>query len=239
MAEFIATGRTVPAENGWKWIVQGWNLFKRAPGVWIALMVVFIVISIVLAFVPVLGSIASMVLTPTFTAGMMIGCRALDEGGELKVEHLFAGFRARFGTLLSLGLLYLAAVLVIALLAGLVTGVKLFSLMGGGASDPGAVASAALSVLLALLIMLALLVPVFMAIWFAPALVVFHEHGAIEALKASFVGCLRNIVPFLVQGVILLAAAIVASIPFGLGWLVLGPVLVASLYAAYRDIYFS
>ena len=97
MAEFIATGRTVPAENGWKWIVQGWNLFKRAPGVWIALMVVFIVISIVLAFVPVLGSIASMVLTPTFTAGMMIGCRARDEGGELKVEHLFAGEHLRNG----------------------------------------------------------------------------------------------------------------------------------------------
>jgi uncharacterized membrane protein len=239
MAGFIATGRTVPAENGWKWIVQGWNLFKRAPGVWIALMVVFIVISIVLAFIPVLGSIASFVLTPIFTAGMMIGCRALDEGGELKVEHLFAGFRERFATLLTVGLLYLAAIIVIALVAGLVTGVHLFSLMDGGASDPGAVMSAALSVLLALLIMLALMVPVFMAIWFAPALVLFHEQGAIEALKGSFEGCLKNIVPFLVQGVILFVASIVASIPFGLGWLVLGPVLVASIYTAYRDIYFS
>jgi uncharacterized membrane protein len=239
MAELVAAGRTVPAENGWRWIVQGWNLFKRAPGVWIALMVVFIVISIVLAFVPVLGSIASMVLTPVFTAGLMIGCRALDEGGELKVEHLFAGFRERFGTLLSVGLLYLAAVLVIALAAGLVTGVKLFSLAGGGAIDPGTAASAVLSILLALLIMLALLVPVAMAMWFAPALVVFHGQGAIEALKGSFEGCLKNIGPFLVQGVILLLASIVASIPFGLGWLVLGPVLVASIYTAYRDIYFS
>ena len=239
MAEFIASGRTVPAENGWKWIVQGWNLFKRAPGIWIALMVVFIVISIVLAFIPVLGSIASFVLTPVFTAGMMIGCRALDEGGELKIEHLFAGFRERFATLLTVGVLYLVAVVVIALVAGLVTGVKLFSLMGGGAVDPGAAVSAALSILLALLVMLALLVPVFMAIWFAPALVVFQERGAVEALKASFGGCLKNIVPFLVQGVILLAASIVASIPFGLGWLVLGPVLVASIYTAYRDIYFS
>jgi uncharacterized membrane protein len=239
MAELVAAGRTVPAENGWQWIVQGWNLFKRAPGVWIALMVVFIVVSIVLAFIPVLGSIASMALTPVFTAGMMIGCRALDEGGELKVEHLFAGFRERFGTLLSVGLLYLAAVLVIALVAGLVTGVKLFSLMDDGGIDPGAAASAVLSILLALLIMLALLVPVFMALWFAPALVVFHGHGALEALKASFEGCLKNIVPFLVQGMILLVASIVASIPFGLGWLVLGPVLIASIYTAYRDIYFS
>ena len=63
MAEFIAAGRTVPAENGWKWIVAGWNLFTRAPGIWIAIMVIFTVISIALAFIPVLGSIASMVLT--------------------------------------------------------------------------------------------------------------------------------------------------------------------------------
>jgi hypothetical protein len=31
--------------------------------------------------------------------------------------------------------------------------------------------------------------------------------------------------------------AILASIPFGLGWLVLGPVMICSVYASYRDIY--
>src|SRR4051794_17762946 len=101
MAEFIAAGRTVPAENGWKWIVEGWNLFKHAPGIWIALIVVLTVISVVLAFIPVLGSIANIVLTPVFAAGLILGCRALDEGGELKIEHLFAGFRERFGTLVT------------------------------------------------------------------------------------------------------------------------------------------
>jgi len=30
---------------------------------------------------------------------------------------------------------------------------------------------------------------------------------------------------------------IVATIPLGLGWLVLGPVLAASIYASYKDIY--
>jgi hypothetical protein len=33
--------------------------------------------------------------------------------------------------------------------------------------------------------------------------------------------------------------AIVASIPLALGWLVLGPMIVASVYTAYRDIYLS
>jgi uncharacterized membrane protein len=90
---------------------------------------------------------------------------------------------------------------------------------------------------LAMLVMFALLLPLMMALWFAPALVVFHERGPVEAMKESFVGCLKNIVPFLVYGLVGLVFAILASIPVGLGWLLLGPVLIASLYASYRDIY--
>jgi hypothetical protein len=33
--------------------------------------------------------------------------------------------------------------------------------------------------------------------------------------------------------------AIVASIPLGLGWLLLGPVIIASVYTSYRDIFHS
>jgi uncharacterized membrane protein len=78
-----------------------------------------------------------------------------------------------------------------------------------------------------------------MAVWFAPPLVVFHDLGAGEAMKSSFVACLRNVVPFLVYGVILLLLSMLASLPFGLGWLVLGPVLAGSLYTSYRDIFFE
>jgi uncharacterized membrane protein len=78
-----------------------------------------------------------------------------------------------------------------------------------------------------------------MAVWFAPALVLFHDKGAVDAMKESFSGCLRNIVPFLVYGVVLLVLGLIASIPLGLGWLVLGPVLCTSFYASYKDIYLT
>ena len=57
-------------------------------------------------------------------------------------------------------------------------------------------------------------------------------------MKASFSACLKNIVPFLVYGVMLFILAVVAMIPFGLGMLVLVPVIIASVYAAYRDVFF-
>jgi len=68
---------------------------------------------------------------------------------------------------------------------------------------------------------------------------VFHEVGAVAAMQASFFGCLRNMLPFLLYGIVLFIASIVAFIPFGLGWLVLAPVTAASIYTGYRDIYFT
>jgi uncharacterized membrane protein len=80
--------------------------------------------------------------------------------------------------------------------------------------------------------------PVYAAIWFAPALIAFHDVDALAALKASFFAIVKNIPATLWYSLILLVLAIAAGIPFGLGYLVLAPVAVASIYTAYRDIFF-
>lgn len=233
---YVAGGRTVAAERGWDWIAAGWALFKKDPGVWIALIVVMLLIYIVLTLIPLLGSLASLILGPAFGAGLIAGARAQDEGGALRVGHLFDGFRDKLGPLVVVGILYLVASLAIALLVGLVSGVGLFSLFGGTAPasiPPGAV----FTLIIAVLIMAGLMVPVMMAVWYAPALVMFQGKDAVAAMKESFSGCLKNIVPFLIYGVVLLVFSVLASIPFGLGWLVLGPVLAASVYTSYKDIF--
>ena len=43
--------------------------------------------------------------------------------------------------------------------------------------------------------------------------------------------------PMLVYSLLGLVFAIVASIPLGLGWLVLAPMFAASIYASYKDIF--
>lgn len=235
---FLPNGRTVPPNHGWRWIADGFGYFRRAPGPWVAISIIAALIFIGLALIPLLGSLAGMVLAPVLAGGFAFACREQDEGREVAISHLFAGFRERFGTLVSIGLIYLGITVVLALVVGLLTGAGVYSLLGGGA-DPGSAAGAGLTVLLAFLVMLALLLPVFMALWFAPALAMFHELGPAEAMRASFVACLKNIGPFMLYGVIAFLLSIAASIPFGLGWLVLGPTLAASLYTGYRDIFFE
>jgi len=239
MPEFYPGGRQVPAGNGWKWIVDGWTLFARAPGTWIAITLIYLVISTAVSFVPVIGVLANPVLNVIFTAGLLAGCRALDQGGALKVEHLFAGFQESVGTLVAAGLLYLALLLAVTLVTGLAVGFKVYNILSSGPLEPEAVLALLLLGALAVLIWVALALPVVMAAWFAPALVAFRRMSAGQAMRASFAGCLRNFVPFLVYGLVLLVPAVLATIPFALGWLVLGPLVIASIYTAYKDIYTS
>jgi uncharacterized membrane protein len=202
---------------------------------WIAIIVVFLVIFFVIGLIPFVGSLAAALLGPVFAGGIAIGCQALRDGGELEIGHLFAGFKENTAKLVMIGVLNLLAWVVIAVIILALVGGSVFSVMMG-AGDGGA--AAGMSLVIASLIGLALGVPVYMAIWFAPALVALNDFEPLRAIKASFGACLKNIVPFLLYGVILFALAIVASIPFLLGWLVLGPVLAASVYTAYRDIFY-
>lgn len=232
---FDPAGRTVDVGRSIEWLKQGWQLFVKNPGVWIAIAVIMIVIFVVLSFIPIIGQLAANFLMPVFAGGLLLGCKSLREGGELRIDHLFAGFKQNTASLIMVGVFYLigvAGVMVITFLIGggaAVTG----GMMGRG---PGA-GMALGGFFMAMLIMLALMVPLAMAVWFAPALVMFRNVAPLEAMKTSFFACLKNIVPFLVYGVILLVLSFIAMIPVGLGMLVLMPVMIGSVYISYAEIF--
>ena len=232
---FQQEGRTVGGGRGWDWIVEGFALFRKQPGIWILTTVALGVVFIVISLIPLLGSLANALLFPIFGAGLMLGCRDLERGGALGLEHLLAGFKRKTGDLVVVGAFNLFGWVVIAFAVFTVIGGGVFmALMRGGIE--GASLSIA-SLLIALLLVVGLSLPLYMAIWFAPALIVLHDLAPVAALKESFFACLRNWIPFLVYSVVLLVLGIVAAIPAGLGFLILIPVLIASVYTAYRDIF--
>jgi len=231
--------KVVDVGRGMAWLTGGFDYFKKDALAWIGVTILLFVITLALSFVPVLGSVAVQILMPVFIAGLMLGCRAREQGGEFNVVHLFAGFRQQTGQLIVLGLLYLAAVIVLVILILILTiiGMGTGFLDNLGEGDVVTLRENFRFVMLVVLITLALYVPLIMAIWFAPALVVLRNATAVDAVKLSFQGCLLNIIPFLLYGLIMLVLSIIAIIPLGLGFLVLVPVVMASVYVAYRDIY--
>jgi len=225
--------------RGWQWIVDGFALFRLSPVIWIALFFVYLLIGMVLSVIPVVGPILLNLLAPVFMAGFMLGCRDLENGEELEINHLFAGFKRNTSQLITVGGLYLAGVIVIVGIVFIMTGGAGISAMSAGHmfGEDVAATAAGSGFLLAALVGLAVLVPLMMAYWFSPTLVVFHDMKAVDAMKVSFTACLRNIGPFTVYSLISMVLMLIAAIPLGLGLLVMIPTMTASLYISYKDIF--
>lgn len=232
--------RHVPAGDGIVWWRSAWELFMRAPVMWIVFAVITIAGAIVVSLVPLLGSLVVALALPAVIGGWMLAARKAEQGGTVEVADLISAFtHERRNDLLVLGGLSVAV--------GLVFGLVFVAVMGFGAFTAGtigvtvdgtggvlAMLGAASGALILALIGGAL---ISMAFWFSPALVLFQNVGAIDAVKLSFAANLKNIGAFLVCSVVYLLAAFVASLLFGLGWIVLVPVTVLVLYVSYRRVF--
>ena len=98
------------------------------------------------------------------------------------------------------------------------------------------------------LVALVLTIPLLMAVWFAPLLGKFGNMRALDAMRSSFVACLKNIVPLQVYVITLVVVmtilVMLASGLLGPSLIVqlavitaVSPTLFASIFASYRDIF--
>jgi uncharacterized membrane protein len=230
----------VPTGNSIDWLTKGWSHFKQNPFAWISAVVLWFLLVIVVSMLPLVGGIMVNLLTPVVTAGFFIGCRAQEDGDDFTVGHLFSGFSNNAGQLVLVGVIYFGAmILVTMLLMGSFFG--LVGLQAMETENPEVMMSLFTSpgFLVAILLSSLLFIPVMMAYLFAPALVALDDLKAFEAMKLSFTGCWKNMLPLTVYGLLAVVIMIIGSIPFGLGLLVVLPILTASIFAAYQDIYYG
>ena len=228
--------KKVSVERGWGWIQDGWELFMKNPGVWVLMALIYAVIMIVLSFVQLLGALAIGLLGTMLSGGMIYGAAKLDGGGTLEIGHLFQAFRdsSRTGPMLILGCISLVGNLLMAVLnKAFIAG----PLMGAGMAGSGDVMQFGVAALLGLLLML--LVTAFLAVllFYAIPLVMLENVEPFQAVKDGIMGCLRNWLPLLVLGLILTLLTMLAMLPFGLGLLILGPVMVGAWYRSYKELY--
>lgn len=236
------SARVVDAGRGAGWWVDGWRLFKESPGAWLGIGVVMMLIMIVVQIIPLVGLIASLLLPPLFTAGAMLAAHEQQAGQPVRIERLFAGFSQRTGPLLALGGIYFAGTMVIAIVVGtLLVGAAFGSGLDlqHNLEDPGTLLGVFASVtgLLAILLSVVATLLLVAALWYAPALVMLRDVPPFAAMRASLVASLRNWLPGLVYGLLLFGFVILASLPFLLGFLLLVPLVLTSVYASYRDLF--
>jgi hypothetical protein len=238
----------VAAGKGWQWIVDGYALFRRSPAMWLALIVLLGVIWLGTMIIPVLGPLLFNLFSPALFAGLMIGCRAVENGEKLEIRHLFAGFKERIAPLVTVGGVHLIGTIIVVgtvLIAG--GGSKLPAVLSNPGADVETLRAALRSMAFALAVGAAIYLPLIMLIWFAPLLVVFDNLTPFAAMKLSFTACLKNTLPFTVYGLAIMGLWFVLSVPAVMGpagaLLVIAllvasiPVLVCSIYLSYKDVF--
>ena len=244
----------VGAGRGAAWIGGALDLFRAHWLLWIGMMVVVGLILTALALVPLLN-LAGSVIMPVFIGGLMVAASQADTAGALLFGTLFRGFRDHFIPLVGVGIMSLLSVLVyMGVIFGVASASGVFPSMQDGQMDPAMAEQLGTNMLLAGLGGFALTIPFVMATWFAPALITIHGVDLLSALRMSFMGCLRNLLPFLVYGLVFLALGLGLLILFMLlglvhpilgmvayfgAVLVLGPVVLLTQYTAHRDIFLA
>jgi hypothetical protein len=235
----------VPAAHGLKWLMQGLVLLRRSFFIWVLFVLLLWGMVFVASRLPFAGLLLAL-FTPVILGGLMIGCRSLEKGGDLEIAHFVAGFRHGTLNLVTLGGFYLIGNVIIAGLMYAIGGGAIQQIVAGQAQniDPAILMQAIGPALAALLAGMALSVPLTMAMWFAPLLVVFANEKPARALRDSFQACLRNMLPFLVYGLILLIPLVVLMAPFDLtsmernpGLWVVVLLMLPSIYTSYREIF--
>lgn len=232
--------RTVPSLRGWQWIAEGFRILARYPLQWLLLCAVLWTLSNVLARVPYIGVPLTLLLTPLFLAGLMLACRAQEQGRAPQPQDLLSGFLTNGGALATAGGINMVAQIVIGGLVALI-GAEHVGALEAAISQPTSpeIVSQLLQRLMPLfLAAAALALPVVLLMWFAPALLVFNQLTAMQALQLSFIGCLRNVPAlFLYSTVIFLLLALALLTPFAVGLLLLLPLLVTSAYISYKEVF--
>jgi len=246
--------RTVPAKNGWFWLLKGFTLFRRNPLMWMFLIFTYWIAVTLLGQIRYVGPAASTVLLPAFSVSFMVMCAVLDRGGLLQPVLLVAGFRQRLATLVALGAAYLVAIVATLAVSSLADSGALLKWVLSG-EEPSVEALSNGSVSGALLLAALASAPVLMAFWFAPVLAAWDRMGAVQSLFYSFFSVWRNWRAFFVYGAVLalviagfLVLVTFAAILFRVQLQTLAfiaqlfvlfmlPAVFGSCYASYRDIF--
>jgi len=230
----------VHGNPGLQWILSGFYLFRKAPLAWVFVCFTLMLIAMAMSFIPLLGKFVFTLISPAFLAGIMLGCKDMEQGKPIELKHLFIAFKTNPAPLITIGGIYLIGQILIIGLVMLIGGSQMTDmLLYEKRVDESELMGVMSSMLTSSLIALTLSIPLMMASWFSPLLVIFHNVPPVAAMQRSFFACLKNFIPFQLYGVTLIVLTVLSLIPYGLGLVILIPTIFTSIYVSYKDIFLA
>lgn len=214
------------------YISKGFDLVNKNLGGFIGYVLVYLLISMVVGLVPILGQIAGFIIGPALLAGFYHVANRVDRGEQTAFGDFFKGFD-KLGNLFLTSLLTILIVFVTAIPGGIVIFTSGLSLTSFMMDEPEINMS---MIIVGALLMLIPLMYLTVSYLFAPMLVWFYDLRPWDALETSRKLVGKNL------GIILgfvLVMGIIASLGIlllGVGLLYTIPAYLCATYAAFADI---
>ena len=254
--------------RGFAWLAESYAMFRRHRLAWIVMVLAYYIALIVVDKLPLIGGLVVPLLKPILSIGFLAAAWTQERGGKPNVRLLLRGFGANVMALLLLGVVFGVGISIAVAATALIDGGRLLDTLYDAApaadADPTAAARQVQETFMSARVQLAMLfgalcaLPTILAMWWAPALVVFQDAGVRTALGASLRAAVANWRAALAYGVsmFLLGAVVPTFVTTALALLVPAPLnatlaalivlpylafFVATLhisdYVSYRDVF--
>lgn len=242
-----------------RWNKESFKLFKKTPNQSLMLSLAYLFIFMLLPSMPMIQifSIASILIWPIFLVFAVNFYKTHDKNKEENFLAVFEKIKPRLTTLLMLGficLIYAAMVTMV-----LNSEMQGFIQLSENNNELVTVINNFLPMIGKLIL---LLLPLLMATWFSPMLIVYNNYSLFKSIKSSIAGCLMYIFPLGLSWLIFSTIAILFMLSCGLligalaslfpaigpslmgaiiffALLVITSVMFAFQYISYRDIFKS
>lgn len=242
-----------------RWNKESFKLFKKTPNQSLMLSLAYLFIFMLLPSMPMIQifSIASILIWPIFLVFAVNFYKTHDKNKEENFLAVFEKIKPRLTTLLMLGficLIYAAMVTMV-----LNSEMQGFIQLSENNNELVTVINNFVPMIGKLIL---LLLPLLMATWFSPMLIVYNNYSLFKSIKSSIAGCLMYIFPLGLSWLIFSAIAILFMLSCGLligalaslfpaigpslmgaiiffALLVITSVMFAFQYISYRDIFKS
>ena len=199
--------RIVPASAGIQWVKLGIRTFFRQPLAMSGLFLLFLALMSLLSLIPVIGNVVALAILPGASLGLMAATEQATQGKFPMPAIMLSAFRAgrvQLRSMLVLGALYAAGFLLALGISATLDGGQFARLyLFGGELSPATVVDPGFE--LAVLLAMALYLPLSLLFWHAPALVYWHGVTPAKSLFFSMVACMRNFWAFTVYSLAWLA----------------------------------
>ena len=232
----------VPARTGITWVKLGIQTFFKQPLALAGLFFMYMAAATLASLIPFVGVVLALAIVPAATLGLMAATLEATKGRFPMPAILVSAFRAgQQRAMMVLGFLYAAACLLIVSVVPLFFDVPVSRESALAPEMQGA-----------MLVIMALYLPVSILFWHAPALVHWHGVTPVKSLFFSAVVCFRNAGAYALFGltwmVVLMLIGLAVSLLAGLlaspeaaaalvmpAALLMAAMFSSSLYFTFRD----